>query len=71
MSLVTWKVRVCPDSFAGPGEIAVAQRATVCGAGVLEHRLVRALGEARRVVDRRLMVIVTVAFEVPEELVTV
>ena len=40
------KFSAWPASSAGPALIAVAQPATVCGAGVFEHRLVGALGEA-------------------------
>ena len=41
------------DSLAGPGEMSVAQPVDRLRAGVLEHRLVGALGEGGDVVDRR------------------
>ena len=49
---VTMKFTRLRRLVAGPALIAVAQPVTRLRAGVLEHRLVGALGEARRVVDR-------------------
>ncbi len=49
---VTSKVRIWPDSLAGPLLMAVAQPDDGVGPGVLVHELAGALGERRDVVDR-------------------
>ena len=53
LSLETMNETAWLASSPGPGEIACAQAATLCGARVLQHRLVAARAERRRVVDGR------------------